>query len=193
MYKQRSWNELGEVYLVVSPWSTFLNVSNPHGIVQLMTRRQGFAKPLEFYAKVDIFGSSILTTEGPTWKRHRKIVGPAFAEKSNLLVWEETIRQTGGMLNSWSERSGNTKDSMTVHDGDVDVAHLALHVISGAGFGVTQLWEGDSEDQLGENIIPGFNTRKLTKGHILTFKSALQQLISGIIWRMLAPDWFLST
>lgn len=178
--------------MIVSPWSLYLNCNRPEQITQLVTRRQGFLKPLELYGIVDIFGSSILSTEGETWKRHRKVVGPAFAEKSNILVWQDSLRQASGMLNLWSKVEGNTKDSMRIENVGIDIAHLALNVISGAGFGVRQLWQGENEDQLGDNIVPGFNTEKLTKGHTYTFQNALQELISGVIWKMLLPVWFMS-
>lgn len=184
--------ELGDVFMIVSPWSLYLNCNRPEEIVQLLTRRQGFEKPLELYGIVDIFGSSIISTEGDTWKRHRKIVAPAFAEKSNMLVWQESLRQAEGMLNLWSKLEGNSKNSMTIEDVGIDTAHLALNVISGAGFGVRQLWKGDNEAQLGENIVPGFNTEKLQKGHTYTFQAALQELTSGVIWMMLIPSWFMS-
>jgi cytochrome P450 len=80
---------LGEVYLIVSPGQIFMSSSNPEANVQLTTRRRDFVKPVELYAIVDIFGPSLLTTEGDDWKRHRKIVAPAFSEKSNSLVCDK--------------------------------------------------------------------------------------------------------
>jgi len=184
--------QLGEIYIIATPWSLYLNSSDADANMQLLTRTQGFAKPLEFYALVDIFGSSIVSTEGDTWKRHRKIVAPAFAERNNLLVWQESLRQASGMLNFWSNLKGNTKAKMTVDDVGHDTAHLALNVLSGAAFGVSQLWQGENESLLGDNIIPGFNTTKLIKGHTYTFQAALQELISGVVWLILIPEWLLS-
>jgi cytochrome P450 len=184
--------ELGEIFLIISPSQIFMNCSNAEGNLNLTARSKDFIKPAELYAVVDIFGSSILSTEGDEWKRHRKIVAPAFAEKNNILVWTESLHQAAGMLRSWSKINGNTQDHMIVKNAAPATAYLALHVISGAGFGVRQLWDGENEEQLGKNAIPGFNTAKLTGSHTLTFKDALQELMSGMIWIMLFPRWLLS-
>lgn len=176
--------------MIASPWSTYLNCSDPEGIMQIATRRNDFPKPLEFYKIVDIFGTSIISSEGDEWKRHRKMVATAFAEKSNLLVWKESLRQVSGMITSWSEIKGNTSNSMVIKKAGIDMAHLTLHVISSAGFGVRQNWPGG--EHIKEGIVPGFNTEELSKGHTYTFKNALQELISGVIWMMLIPTWLLS-
>ena len=39
-----------------------------------------FPKPVEPYRVLDFYGSNIITTEFHEWKRHRKIVAPAFSE-----------------------------------------------------------------------------------------------------------------
>jgi cytochrome P450 len=124
---------LGEVYLIVSPGQLYMSCSNAEANIQLTGRRQDFLKPVEIYAIVDIFGPSILTTEGPEWKRHRKIVAPAFSEKSNSLVWKESLRQGVGMLKVLSKLGGNVPGDMKVKDTAPYTALMALHVISAAG------------------------------------------------------------
>jgi len=160
--------------------------------MQMMTRRNDFVKPVEIYAIVDIFGSSILTTEGAEWRRHRKIVAPAFSEKSNSLVWRESCQQTLAMTKVWSQLEGNAVGDMKVEDTAPYTATMALHVISSAGFGVKQLWDGENEDQLGATKVPGFNTAKLNGGHTLTFKNSLRILLHGIIWLAIFPVGLLS-
>jgi cytochrome P450 len=134
----------------------------------------------------------MISSEGEEWRRHRKILGPAFAEKSNLLVWHESLRQANGILRFWSKMEGNGTDDMVVKDPAVECAQLTLNVISGAGFGVSQVWQGDSEKELGDSIVPGFNSVTLSAGHTLSFKQALDELIHGILWVMLLPGWLLS-
>jgi cytochrome P450 len=84
---------------------------------------------------MDIFGRSILTSEGLEWKRHKRVVGPSFSEKSNRLVFEESLRQVEGMLDVWVSRAGNTKQEMRIGRLAVDMATLSFHVICAAGFG----------------------------------------------------------
>lgn len=159
-----------------------MSCSNPEANVQFTTRRRDFVKPVELYAIVDIFGPSILTTEGDEWKRHRKIIAPAFSEKSNSLVWKESLRQGLAMVRVWSKLNGNTSGTMRVEDTAPYTATMALHVISAAGFGVRQLWADEDEEKLGSNAVPGFNTSKLIGSHTLTFKESLKTLLHSIIW-----------
>lgn len=44
-----------------------MSCSNAEANVQLTTRKRDFVKPVELYAIVDIYGPSILTTEGEEW------------------------------------------------------------------------------------------------------------------------------
>jgi cytochrome P450 len=178
---------LGEVYLIVSPGQIFMSCSNAEANVQLTTRKRDFIKPVELYAIVDIYGPSILTTEHEDWRRHRRVVAPAFSEKSNSLVWKESLRQGLGMVEVWSKLEGNTSGTMKVEDTAPYTATMALHVISAAGFGVRQLWAGEDEEKLGSNAIPGFNTSQLTGTHTLTFKESLKTLLHSIIWLAIFP------
>ncbi|KAG4441548.1 hypothetical protein IFR05_002933 [Cadophora sp. M221] len=186
-YAQDLREALGEVYLIVSPNQIFMSSSSAEATSQITGRRHDFVKPVEIYAIVDIFGPSILTTEGAEWKRHRKIVAPAFSEKSNALVWKESLRQTLGMLNAWSKVEGNDSGDMKVEDTASLTAMMTLHVICAAGFGVSQLWEGEDVAKLGANVFPGFNSTKLNGSHQLTFKHALNTLLGGIMWLAIFP------
>lgn len=169
-----------------------MNCSNAEAIIQMATRRNVFEKPIELYGIVDIFGKSVLSTEGVEWKRHRRVVAPAFSEKSNALVWKESLRQAASMLAFWSKLEGNDPGNIKVKDTAQDTALMTLHVISGAGFGVRQVWNGESEELLGTKVVPGFNTAKLSGNHSLAFKDAINTLLHGMIWVGIFPIWLLS-
>ena len=192
-YAQELREAFGEVFLIASPGQMYMNVANPGAIMQITMRRNDFLKPVEIYGIVDIFGSNILSSEGDNWKRHRKIVAPAFSEKSNALVWRESLKQATSMLAFWSKLEGNCPRHMKVKDTAPDTALMTLHVISGAGFGVRQVWDDEDEKQLGVETIPGFNTTKLKDNHSLTFKYSLNTLLHGMIWMAIFPVWLLST
>jgi cytochrome P450 len=73
-----------------------------------------------FIETLDIYGRNVVTTEGLTWRLHRKITSRPFSEKNNLLVHEESVRQASQMFASWEKRS---------KDGEVLIekyAHLSL-------------------------------------------------------------------
>jgi len=93
----------GETYLLVGLNGTFLRTSNAELIGQIVARKFDFPKPVEGYRIMDIFGKSILTAEeGNEWRRHRKVVGPSFSEKSNKLVFKESLQQATRMMDMWN-------------------------------------------------------------------------------------------
>jgi len=181
---------LGDTYMVVSSGEFFLKTSNAELITQITARRLDFPKPVWRFTIVDIFGKSILTAEqGEEWKRHHKIVGPTFSEKSNRLVFEESLRQAEGMLSFWKDKSGDKGLSaeLRLKDTSGDTATLTLHVICAAGFGIPQLWENQGVDSLDGRALPGFSDDKLTGGHTLSFKKSLMTILSHILWFMVFP------
>jgi hypothetical protein len=115
----------GDTFCVVTPSIIYLRTSNAELGSQVTTRRNDFLKPVARYKIVDIFGRSILTQEGLEWKRHKRVVGPSFSEKSNRLVFEESLRES------------NTNQEMRIERLAVDTATLSFHVICAAGFGGT--------------------------------------------------------
>ncbi|EKD19127.1 putative cytochrome P450 monooxygenase [Drepanopeziza brunnea f. sp. 'multigermtubi' MB_m1] len=179
----------GDTYLVVTPFIIYLRTSNAELVSQITTRKTDFLKPVRSYKIVDLFGKSILTQEGAEWKRHRKIVGPSFSERSNRLVFEESVRQAEGMMELWAGKGGNTGAVMKLSDTAEDAATLSLHVISAAGFGVPQFWENQRPKD-GEGL-PGFSTEELTNGHQLSFKVGLTELLNNLVWFVLVPPWML--
>jgi cytochrome P450 len=56
------------------------------------------------------FGRNIVASEGDEWKRYRKVSAPAFSEKNNKLVWDETVKIMVDMFNTrW-----NNADEVTI-------------------------------------------------------------------------------
>lgn len=184
--------KLGETFLLINPVKMYLKTSNAELVNQITSRRTDFTKPVEGYDLVDIFGQSILTREGQEWRRHRKIVGPSFSEKSNKLVFEESLRQTEGMIKLWSTQGTNTRAELRVTNTSEDAATLSLHVICCAGFGVPQVWPGETEENLEEKGLQAFSKFKLTGNHTLSFKDALIQLLKHILWFVLFTPSMLS-
>lgn len=64
-----------------------------------------FPKPIEMYDLLMLYGDNLLTTEGETWSRHRRLANPSFAETSIRYVWEQTLRILDEMCDDWGEDS----------------------------------------------------------------------------------------
>ncbi|KAK6348517.1 hypothetical protein TWF718_006305 [Orbilia javanica] len=178
--------EYGDVFMTVSPVNCHIYIADREVITQITTRRDDFPKPAWMYRTVNMFGRNVVTTEGSEWKFHRKVTSPSFGEKNNALVFGETIRQGKMMLTKWTGEDGN--GGITITDVLEDTMRLSLHVISGAGFGVSLQWPGMTED--GDLIRPLSN--ESTHRHTLSFKDALAGLLHNLLVVLVFPRWFLA-
>jgi cytochrome P450 len=169
-----------------------IKTSNAELSSQVTTRKNDFLKPVDRYKIINIFGRSIVTVEGQDWRRHRKVVGPSFSEKSNKLVFEESLRQAMGMMEYWAKQDADTDRDIRVRNTAVDAAVLSLHVICAAGFGLPQLWPGERKEKLEDRQFPGLSTLDLSGEHSMTFKQSMHQLLQGIRWLVAFPPWLLS-
>ena len=159
-------------------------------ISQLTTRRNDFPKPTHIYSSLDIYGKNVVSVEGATWRRHRKLTSPPFTEKNNHLVWTETLEQTQTMLKGWLGKDG--KGDQTVERIMDDTMRLSLHVISRAGFGRKMEWP-QSEDALKSTepckILN--EEAEISEGHSMSFTYALHVLLDNILFVFLIQHWIL--
>ena len=156
--------------------------SNPKIIHQIATRKNDFTKPIEHYAVIDIFGKNVVTSEGSAWRNHRKITSSSFNERSNALVWRESIHQAEAMLASWAMREGNDTDCMSVDGVYPDAATTSLHVVSRSGFGVRLLWPGEKGELDEGDEYEWFSSERPKGGHTMTFKESMRIMLSDFIW-----------
>ncbi|KAI4289512.1 MAG: hypothetical protein L6R35_001227 [Caloplaca aegaea] len=103
----RPFANYGDAFLVVSPWGIYMANASPTLIHQIATRRTDWVKTIEHYAVVERFGPNVVTTEGSTWRDHRRVSSSAFNERSNAVVWQESVRQAGKMIEAWKRREAN--------------------------------------------------------------------------------------
>ena len=66
-----------------------------------------------------MLGENVVTTDGDTWKRHRRIVAPSFNNSTYKSVWDTTLHVYKDMLNKegWHgmDRTGVTDICKTTH------------------------------------------------------------------------------
>ncbi len=117
---------------------------------------------------------------------------PSFSEKSNRMVFEESLRQTEGMLGLWSSQQKKLEGSLKVENTAEDAATLSLHVICAAGFGVPQLWPNEDEEKLMGNGVQGFSEHEVKGNHSLSFKNGLNQLLKKLTWFVMFSPSILS-
>ncbi|KAI0279039.1 cytochrome P450 [Russula aff. rugulosa BPL654] len=146
-------------------------IADAAAIKEITTYRYRFPKPLYRYEVLTVFGPNIIASVGEEWKKYRKITAPAFSERNNKLVWDETIGIMNDLFdNVWGDRSEVVVD----HCVDITLP-IALFVVGVAGrFGRRVTWTSDL-------VVP--------PGHQMTFKDALHILSSNLIQKLIAPDW----
>ncbi|KAG0693434.1 cytochrome P450 [Suillus ampliporus] len=148
-----------------------LLIADVNTIKEIVWSRGGrFPKPLHQYALITVFGGNIVASEGDEWKRHHKVVAPAFSEANNRLVLEVT---TQIMLELFDTVWAGQDEVVVNHAVDLTMP-IALFVISAAGFGRTISWKEDA-------MVP--------LGHKLTFKDALHTVAQNLIIKTLIPRW----
>lgn len=185
-----------DTFLTVSPGGNTLYLANASVINEITSRRTDFPKPIQDYKLLEIYGRSLVSSEGQVWKQHRKIAGALFTEKSNHTVWAESIQQTQAILKYWIEDSG--LKSSTIYTVEEDTMRLSLHVISRVGFGV-HLPMTPAKHENGINSEGSYNpidqssrVGQPESGHKMTYADAINIVLCDIMWILVIPRFLLS-
>ena len=185
-----------DTFLAVSPERNVLFTADADVVSQITTRRTDFPKPLEVYESLRIYGNNVVTSEGQTWKHHRKITSPPFSEKANHLVWSETLEQCHSMVNSWFDGNTGNKGSKTIYTVADDAMRLSLYVISRAGFGVHLEWPGTEGGHANGHVKSkeedGASSSNIPQGHTMGYTDALGSLLHNILWVLILSPFILS-
>ena len=176
-----------DTFLTVAPGGITMNTADADVVSQVLSRATDFPKPTKIYKNVEIYGTNVVSSEGQSWRYHRRLTSPAFSEKNNQLVWTETIDRTKAMLGSWLGPDGRGK---TIHEVDRDTKRLSLEVIGRAGLGQRMEWpKSMGEDgMLDQEILP--------EGHTMGFTAAFHYITKNIVpvmMTMAMPEWLAST
>uniref|UniRef100_A0A8H7XL65 Cytochrome P450 n=1 Tax=Psilocybe cubensis TaxID=181762 RepID=A0A8H7XL65_PSICU len=150
--------------------SVALSTADADVAKEITSSRYRFPKPIDQYEALSVYGLNIVASEGDDWKRYRKIAAPAFSDRNNKLVWEETVKIMDGLFDEvWKNQDVVTVD----HCLDITLP-IALFVIGVAGFGKSMTWH--DEDQ------------GIPAGHSLSFKDSLHTASVDITIKLLFPD-----
>ncbi|KIP01299.1 hypothetical protein PHLGIDRAFT_507626 [Phlebiopsis gigantea 11061_1 CR5-6] len=170
-FEQHGWDMI--TYVPCFGSRTNFYVADADAIREITTHRHRFPKPIEQYRLLTYFGGNIVASEGDVWKRYRRITAPAFSERNNRLVWDETRLVMQDLFdNVW----GDQREIDVGHCVDITLP-IALYVIGAAGFGRRISWKADE-------VVP--------LGHACTFKDALHTVSTNVFYRLVIPDWFLN-
>ncbi|KAF4554312.1 Cytochrome P450-like protein 68 [Elsinoe fawcettii] len=172
-----------DTFIAAAPGKSILYSADADVIAQIATRRLDFPKPVELhlYKRLSFYGINTATTEGEVWRHHRKIVTPSFSDRSNALVFTESIRQAHFMIRSWEQR-GSVVSAVTD-----DTLRLSLHVISRAGFGIKNVWPGLEDGIEGEQEQDVLDAEELQLHHSMTFMQAMEGVLDHLLQLLIIP------
>jgi cytochrome P450 len=116
------------------------------------------------------WGPNLVSSNKDDWRRHRRIMGPAFNTSTYSIVWAETLRVYRDIIaaEGWAQ-----KDLVTLRPVQAYTIRLAYLVISTCGFGLPFRWEGPSEND----------------DRSMDIQDAMRIWADSGIVRLLAPSW----
>ncbi|THU93650.1 cytochrome P450 [Dendrothele bispora CBS 962.96] len=94
-------------------------------------------KPEEASQALLLWGMNLAASEGETWRRHRRVMGPAFNSKLYKLVWESSVRTYRDMIDT---EGWDGKKEVKVESIQDLTFKFALLLIGKCGFGFNFTW-----------------------------------------------------
>ncbi|KAF8993184.1 cytochrome P450 [Cyathus striatus] len=101
-----------------------------------------------------LVGDNVASANGDMWKRHRRIVAPAFNKKTSILVRDESAKLYDEVA---QEKGWHEKDTVVISSMYDFMLKYALIIVARCAFGLPMSWNSPSEPtvqgmQLGEAI-----------------------------------------
>src|SRR5580692_7896401 len=102
-------------------------VNDPAGLKQVLVDKvANYPKlPMEQRAFRALFGEGLLSSDGETWRRHRRVMAPSFDPRSVAGYAEAMVEASTGFANEW----GRLEDGVRI-DASADMTRLTLEIIS---------------------------------------------------------------
>jgi cytochrome P450 len=122
-------HEFGDIFYYRAGWIHVYFLNHPDYVESvLVTQYQNFLKDQVVRNSRWIFGEGLLTNEGASWLRQRRIIQPAFHRKHIASYGETMTGFAETMLTSW--RDGETRD---IHQ---DMMRLTLRIVAKVLFSI---------------------------------------------------------
>ncbi|KAJ7765939.1 cytochrome P450 [Mycena maculata] len=106
-------------------------------------------KPNWLTSTLLLWGDNLFSANGDMWKRHRRILAPAFTAKTYTLVASETAAACEEMIiaEGW-----DAMDSMVIEDFNRLPLKLGLMIIARCGFGLRLPWKSEPNGEHGLDL-----------------------------------------
>ncbi|KAF8815129.1 cytochrome P450 [Phlegmacium glaucopus] len=99
--------------------------------------KNNFIKPEASHGALLRWGMNLVASNGETWRKHRRVMGPAFNNRVYQMVWSETLKTYHEMIavEGWAD-----KKEISVPVVQSLTFKLALLIIGKCGFGFSFNW-----------------------------------------------------
>ncbi|KAF8068982.1 cytochrome P450 [Lyophyllum atratum] len=135
--------------------------------------KSSFIKPEAASQAILLWGMNLVAADGEMWRKHRRIMGPAFNNKLYQMVWAETLESYREMI---SAEGWGTKDTIDVPVIQKLTFKLALLIIGKCGFGFSFNW----------------TTPPTAPDGTMSVQEALRIVADTHMWAIFAPKWLLA-
>ncbi|KAE9366377.1 cytochrome P450 [Stipitochalara longipes BDJ] len=162
-------------YALVTVGNFEVDTRDPEIISEILRRPREFEQMDLAEAFLGKFGSNVLTSNGDSWARQRKIVASVINERISKTVFDESIRQTQGLLDEviGDQEAGETNLLFDM------MRKITMNVLSGAGMGAKVEWNHNE-------------TAKPSPGYKMTYNEAIKHVIAAVVGPIILPQWLLS-
>ncbi|KAF7325930.1 hypothetical protein MKEN_00443900 [Mycena kentingensis (nom. inval.)] len=121
--------------------NAFLWTSNVDVARQIVVgaHRSKWWKPESMTQALLMWGMNLVASDGLMWRKHRRIVGPAFSTELYKLVWQQSRETYNDFMNveGWDREGNKSVEVPVIQDITMKFAFL---IISNCGFGFPSSW-----------------------------------------------------
>lgn len=158
----------GRNFILVTCGKNELNIAEPELAVEVLRKPKDFIQTDVGSFIMRVFGENLVTSDGESWSRQRKLIAPNINEKISKTVFQESCRQTREMMDHYANTSeGVTDDTLN------GLKTIAINVLATAGYGVSWSWKQDKQ-----GAEPGYR---------MTYVEATRLAVDGIVQAAVIP------
>lgn len=147
---------------------------DPEVTMEILRRIKDFQSHQLTHLFMSRFGRNVLASDGEDWSRMRRIVAPVINERVSKSVFEESVKQTEGLLREVELGSGGQTNRLF----DM-MKKITVNVLSGAGMGASVVWEENEDEEESKGASR------------MSYMQAVKTVIEGVAGPIILPVWLL--
>jgi cytochrome P450 len=162
-------------YAIVTVGAFEVTTRDPEIVAEVLRRPRDFMQMDLSGLFMGKFGPNVITSNGDSWARQRKVVAGVINERISKTVFSESIHQTEGLLDE-VVGDGNAAETDRIFD---MMRKITINVLSGAGMGTSVEWNDNGNE-------------KPSLGSKMTYIEAIKHIIRAVVGPIILPQWFLA-